>query len=186
MCGRFNVTSKLVPMVSDVFGIPFKVISNTNFSPSQIASTITAAEQGYQQINASWGIKPNWSKKLIINAQSETVAIKPTFKQSFQHQRCLVPCNGWFEWRTEAGKKVKYYFEHADKKPLYMAGILFKGDLSELVTLTTKPNKTCAEYHKRMPVLIEPENIEYWFNADVNKLEPLFNNVNEEMINVKT
>ena len=185
MCGRFNVVDKIAPMVSDLFKTQFSVNTNTNFSPSQLASTITGSEQGYQQVNAHWGIKPNWSKKIIINAQSETVATKPTFKRAFQHQRCLVPCNGWYELKTEAGKKVKYFFEHVDKVPLYMAGILFQHEMTELVTLTTQPNDKCALYHKRMPVLILTENIDYWFNSSIEQLGPLMNYVSEEVINVQ-
>jgi len=185
MCGRFSVLNDIAPVVSDLFQSHFDVATNTNFSPSQNAATITTAEHGYQQINANWGIKPNWSKRLIINAQSETVAIKPTFKQAFQHQRCLIPCNGWFEWRNEDGSKRKYFFEHADKLPLYMAGILFQGEMTELVTLTTSPNDKCAQYHKRMPVLILPEHTEYWFNSPTEQLAPLFTPVSEEMINIE-
>ena len=78
MCGRFDVSNKISPIVSELFNTPYNVSSNNNFSPSQIAATITTANQGYQQINAAWGIKPSWSKKLLINAQSETIATKQT------------------------------------------------------------------------------------------------------------
>ena len=63
MCGRFSVIDRIAPIVSNVFSTPFTVKGNTNFSPSQSAATITTAQSGYQQINAAWGIKPNWSKK---------------------------------------------------------------------------------------------------------------------------
>ena len=184
MCGRFSVVDKIAPIFSNLFDTHFEVMTNSNFSPSEFAATITTAESGYQQINAAWGIKPNWSKKLIINAQSETVQTKSTFKQAFQHQRCLVPCNGWYEWRTEEGKKVKYLFEHADRMPLYMAGILFKHEMTELVTLTTTPNTKCSAYHKRMPVLISPEHTMDWFNLNSAQVAPLFRYVNDEMINI--
>ncbi len=118
MCGRFSVDKGLTPIVSELFNTPFNVDSNSNLSPSQSVATIIKSNSNFSQVNALWGIKPNWSKKLIINAQSETVSSKPTFKQAFQHQRCLVPCNGWYEWRTEEGKKVKYLFEHANKMPV--------------------------------------------------------------------
>jgi len=184
MCGRFSVSDKISPIVSELFNTSFSVESNDNFSPSQVAATITTSNKGYQQINAHWGIKPAWSKRLLINAQSETVTTKQTFKQAFQHQRCLVPCNGWYEWRTEDGKKVKYYFNHHDKEPLYMAGILFKHEITELITLTTTPNQKCAEYHKRMPVFILPQHKDYWFSSTVDQLAPLMKAIPEQMINV--
>lgn len=185
MCGRFSVSDKINPIVSELFNTPFNTSSNENLSPSQVVATITTAQQGYQQINAAWGIKPNWSKRLLINAQSETVATKHTFRQAFQQQRCLVPCNGWYEWRTEDGKKVKYYFDHADKKPLYMASILFKHEVTELVTLTTAPNSHCGQYHKRMPVLILPENKDYWFCSSTEQLAPLMYCVDDDLINIQ-
>ncbi len=61
-------------------------------------------------MDLSWGIKPSWAKRIIINAQAETVSIKPTFTHSFEKHRVIVPCSGWYEWREEQGKKVKYLF----------------------------------------------------------------------------
>jgi len=185
MCGRFSVNKTLTPIVSKLFNTSFNVESNFNLSPSQSVSTIIKDNSSYSQVNALWGIKPNWSKKLIINAQSETVATKPTFKQAFQSQRCLVPCNGWFEWRTEEGKKVKYLFEHANEMPLYMAGILFQHEHTELVTLTTKPNDKCGQYHKRMPALVLARDKDDWFNASPQELEPLLQHVEDRVIHVQ-
>jgi len=62
MCGRFNVLDKIAPVVSNLFDPPFKVASNNNFSLSQVAATITTAPSSFLQVNAAWGIKPNWSK----------------------------------------------------------------------------------------------------------------------------
>ena len=101
MCGRFSVNKALTPIVSELFNTDYSVETNANLSPSQSVATMVKSGSNYQQVNALWGIKPSWSKKLIINAQAESVATKPTFRQAFQSQRCLVPCNGWFEWRTE-------------------------------------------------------------------------------------
>ena len=90
--------------MSELFNTHFVVEMNTNASPSQSIATIIGNSSKYQQVNALCDIKSKWSKKLIINAQAETVASKPTFKEAFQTQRCLVPCNGWFEWKDENGK----------------------------------------------------------------------------------
>lgn len=185
MCGRFSVDKALTPIVSELFNTHYSVETNANLSPSQSVATIVNSGSHYQQVDALWGIKPSWSKKLIINAQAETVATKPTFKQAFQTQRCLVPCNGWFEWRDEEGKKVKYFFEHANKMPLYMAGILFEHEHTELVTLTTEPNRTCAQYHQRMPALVLARDKELWFNSPSQQLEPLLQHLDERVIHVK-
>lgn len=185
MCGRFSVDSRANKIVSNLFSTRFEAETNADLRPTQNVSTIIKLNT-YQQMEAQWGIKPNWSKKLIINAQSETARTKPTFKQAFQYQRCLVPCNGWFEWKTENGKKVKYFFEHADKSPLYMAGILFQHEVTELVTMTTTPNATCAQYHKRMPVFVEDNQVDYWFEAEPDALTPLCEPLNENTISIST
>lgn len=184
MCGRFSVQGNMSPQVSEAFNMPFSTETNSNLSPSQQVATITKKSSGFKQTDSVWGIKPDWSNKLLINAQAETAATKSTFKQAFAFQRCLVPCNGWFEWRTESGKKVKYFFEHANKLPLYMAGILFKKEHTELVTLTTTPNPKCAQYHQRMPVLVYPENTHNWFSATTEELSPLLLPVHEDIIKV--
>lgn len=185
MCGRFSINKAISPIVSELFHTHFNAETNTNLSPSQSVSTLIKSNSNYSQVNALWGIKPSWSKKLIINAQAETVATKPTFKQAFQNQRCLVPCNGWFEWRTEEGKKVKYLFEHANKMPLYMAGILFQHEYTELVTLTTQPNDKCGQYHKRMPALVLAKDKDYWFNSPPQELESLLQHVEDRVIRVE-
>ena len=94
-------------------------------------STITSINRNYQQLGTSWGIQPSWSKRLLINAQSETVAQKPTFRSAFNSNRCLVPCSGWYEWRAEEGKKVKYFFSLSDNQPIYMAGITYHGEIPQ-------------------------------------------------------
>lgn len=183
MCGRFSVKDSMNKVVSDLFNVHFEAKTNTDLCPSQTVSAIIKKEQ-FNQVNVSWGIKPSWSKKLLINAQSETVNNKPTFKNAFRNHRCLIPCNGWYEWRMEEGKKVKYYFEHADKEPLYMAGILFPSEQKELVTLTTSLNPKCSEYHKRMPAIVLPENVDYWFGSNTKHLQPVMLPVHEDLISI--
>lgn len=185
MCGRMNVINDpLCQIVSDTLGIKFWADANDDLCPSQKTSTITTINGFYQQQDTNWGIQPSWSKRLLINAQSETVAEKPTFKYAFNNSRCLVPCSGWYEWRIEGDKKVKYLFTLADNQPIYMAGITYQSEFPQLVTLTTSPNEKCKLYHKRMPVLILPENINYWFNAATEHLPPVMQAVHNDMINV--
>ncbi|GLX80502.1 DUF159 family protein [Thalassotalea insulae] len=184
MCGRLNVIDDpLTKIVSDILGIKFSTSSNNNLCPTQQVSTV-AKENGYFQVNATWGIKPDWSKSLLINAQSETVHKKSTFKNSFLNHRCLVPCSGWYEWRLESGKKVKYLFEHSDNQPLFMGGILYHPHAPQLVTLTVRPNEKCSQYHHRMPLLIEPDNFDYWFHSTPEELIPLMCAVDDDLVNV--
>ena len=77
-----NIDTKLCSVISDVFSINFTTPTNDNLSPSQTVSTIINNGGRTQQLNAEWGLKPNWSKRLLINAQSETVLTKPKFKDA--------------------------------------------------------------------------------------------------------
>lgn len=185
MCGRLNIIDDpLCQLVSDTLGISFSTKSNNDLRPSEEISAITSDGVSYEQIQTHWGIKPQWSKKLLINAQSETVVSKPTFKHAFEFNRCVVPCSGWYEWRTENNKKTKYYFTHNLQQPLYMAGVWYPEDSGKLVTLTTLPNKKCAQYHKRMPVFILPDDLPYWFGSSYDKIQPLFSAIDSSLVKV--
>lgn len=176
MCGRLNVIDDpLVQWIADVLGITFTTQTNRDLRPTQQVETIAATGPAARQLTTTWGIKPTWAKKLLINAQAETVAEKPTFRQAFKAQRCIVPCTGWYEWRDEGGsRKQRYAFSHEDGTPCLMAGIWFGQPASaELVTLTTEPTAPCAEIHHRMPLLIQPEQVDLWLNASAAAVEPI-------------
>ena len=186
MCGRFSVIDDpLAKQVSDMLGIQFSTKTNTDLRPTQDVATISLLENCIQQQNTIWGIKPSWSKKLLINAQAETVVTKKTFKKAFTERRCVVPCSGWYEWKDEGGpRKQKYLFEHAYGEPLYMAGIWYPHEHNELVTLTINPNEKCAAIHSRMPLFIQTQEIERWLQAEVDGVMPLLVPVDEGMIKI--
>jgi len=176
MCGRINIYGEpLSKAVSSALQIDFKAPTNRDLCPTQTASTVTF-NNGMCQLDTTWGIKPSWSKKLLINAQSETVADKPTFKRAFTENRCVVPCSGWYEWSNIAGEgKQKYLFDNESASPLYMAGIYYSQLEAppELVTLTTRPTALCLQYHHRMPLLIPETAIEDWLRLPVDRLGEL-------------
>ncbi|REL28599.1 SOS response-associated peptidase [Thalassotalea euphylliae] len=186
MCGRLNIIDDpIAQFINDVLGIEFNLETNPDLRPSEDIAAIICPGGQFQQLNATWGIQPEWSNRLLINAQAETVNTKPTFKAAFGHSRCLVPCSGWYEWKAENGKKEKYAFTHANKQPFLMAGILYDLAAPKLVTLTTSPNEKCGEIHQRMPVLIQPAHIDYWFNAQPDELSPLMDAINDDHISIK-
>jgi len=184
MCGRMIIDTKLGSVVSEFFGFNFTALTNDNLSPGQVVSTVIKNEGGFQQLNADWGIKRSWSKRLLINAQSETVTQKPTFSNAIKANRCLIPCSGWYEWRTENGKKQKYLFSNSNDEPFLMAAVWYQTPTPQLVTLTTAPNEKCAQYHKRMPVLVLPQNSEFWFQSRAEQLFPLFEAIDESNISI--
>lgn len=167
MCGRMDIDEGPVrEWVEDTLNIELDLHTNHDLRPTQTVAVIGGDRH---QINTTWGIQPAWAKKLLINAQGETVAEKKTFKQAFAERRCVVPCSGWYEWRDEGGsRKQKYHFAAADGNPLLMGGILFPGEEgTRLVTLTIDPNQECAPYHNRMPQFVAPEHLEQWFSGSV-------------------
>lgn len=178
MCGCIQVsnTASMNSLIQQL-GLPSHPQENLNLRPSQKVMAITQNGDLLEQSQMTWGIKPSWSKKLIINAQSETAAHKKTFAQAFKTQRCLIPCTGWYEWRDEGGaKKQKYVFDHPAGESYLMAGLWFnyagvKGEgLKQLVTLTTQADEACAQIHGRMPLIIPTEDIQFWLN-DKNQTE---------------
>ena len=176
MCGRLNITDDpLTKMVSEALGIKFQTDTNHDLCPTQRVSTV-ACNGALHQLETTWGIKPQWSKKLLVNAQAETVATKPTFKKAFTEHRCVVPCSGWYEWSSFSGDgKKKYLFESDEDRPVYMAGIYYPilGQMPELVTLTTKPNEVCARYHHRMPLLIPEKAVEDYLRLPADMIAAL-------------
>ncbi len=165
MCGRLNVISEpLCRIVSEQLGIRFKAQTNTDLRPAQIVSTVGIQHGELKQLDLPWGIQPDWANQLIINAKAETVAVKATFANAFEFNRVIVPCSGWYEWREENGKKVKYLFSLNESEVLYMAGIALESG-KELVTLTTNANKQCSEFHHRMPLLIPNDEVLNWISG---------------------
>lgn len=187
MCGRFTVKGKkLSEQVSEELGCDFEADANEDLCPTQQVETLISSEGKLQQLSTTWGIHPQWSNKLLINAKAETVTGKSTFRQAFTHRRCVVPCSGWFEWRNEGGsRKRKYFFRQEYESALYMAGFWYPGadtHLPQLMTMTTAPTATCAEYHHRMPLLIQAEHIHYWLNAKPDELQPLLTSPDEAIL----
>ncbi|WED23527.1 SOS response-associated peptidase [Vibrio sp. JC009] len=171
MCGRLNITDDpFSRLVSEIAGVQFSAVPNNDLRPTENISVIGGLNHALVQQELSWGIKPDWAKRIIINAQAETVAVKPTFKAAFHNSRVIVPCSGWYEWKGEKGNKQKYLFANPDERPLFMAGIAL-GD--KLVTLTTSPNPQYEEYHHRMPLLLPDDVLELWVFGDATKISSL-------------
>jgi len=134
-----------------------------------------------------WGLWPSWVKDprnftLLINARAETVSEKPAFKNAIRRRRCLVPADGYYEWKsTEQGKRP-YFIYRRDRRPLAFAGVAEtwigpNGEEADTAAILTAPaSADLAALHPRVPVTIEPENFELWLdcrNHDVEEVRPL-------------
>ncbi|USD40185.1 SOS response-associated peptidase family protein [Vibrio sp. SCSIO 43135] len=167
MCGRLNIIDDpLTRLVSQIAGIRFTTKSNSNLCPTDSVSVLATAQGRITQRTLSWGIKPHWAQRLIINAQAETAAIKPTFKPAIHQNRVIIPCSGWYEWTGEKNHKEKYLFRVDDSHLTLMAGIALG---KHLVTLTTQANERYRQYHHRMPLLVQEEDVFDWLGSADSK-----------------
>lgn len=121
-----------------------------------------------------WGLAPPWSGDLRggarrINARSETVHEKPAYRSAFRRRRCVVPVNGWFEWRREDGRRQPYYVTSAAGAPISLAGLWERWEagpepIETFTILTTAASPALAAVHPRQPAIIETGRLEDWLD----------------------
>lgn len=186
MCGRFSF-SPLAKIIEDRFDV--KVDNNYkpryNIAPSQQVAVISNANPG-QLSYYRWGLIPFWAKDKkignnMINAKAETVIEKPSFKNSFKRKRCLIPVDGFYEWKKIDDKlKIPYRIMMQDESLFSLAGLwdTWKDENGELLhsftILTTTPNELMAEIHSRMPVILQRKHEKLWLEEnDTEMLESL-------------
>ena len=145
--------------------LPLDLKSNSNISPgTNIPVVLDAVDRNVQMFR--WGLIPGWAKDTsvgykMINARAETIDEKPSFRVAFQRRRCLIPADGFYEWRVEDGRKFPYLFTLKNGKPFTFAGLWDTwrskegGVINSCTIITTEPNSLVAQYHDRMPVILE-------------------------------
>jgi len=192
MCGRISMEAMLRDIVRE-FGVDSKqareLQSNYNIKPTEDLYVITK-----DQINiASWGMIAPWSKTTAdalrsqskaINARSETVHEKPTFKNAFRRSRCLVPATGYYEWATELGEfkpRQPIYVSRDDGRPLAFAAIQDRwispeGESRNSVSIITREAVgELAKFHSRMPIFLPNDRWSRWLDPDLNDVETIRN-----------
>lgn len=139
---------------------------NYNVSPS---FTLVIAISGLEFIPAEWGILPPWADKAkfkgpLINARSETIWEKPSFRHLIKSKRAIIPVNGFYEWKREKGSKQAFYFKPANDPAFALAGIyqIPKDGVPQCCIITTEANKIMGPVHHRMPVLLARRSFEKW------------------------
>ena len=178
MCGRFSLTTdpnqlrKAFPWLN----IPEGPTPRYNVAPSQPVAVVP--NDGKDQLDFYlWGIIPSWAKDAkigyrMINARSETLAQKPSFRAAFRRRRCLIPADGFYEWKKNPDGKTKtpIYITLKPGKPFAFAGLWENwqspdGSLIRSCTIiTTQPNQFMSEIHNRMPVILPEETYRLWLD----------------------
>ncbi len=188
MCGRINVSDNpLVQWMFDVLGIPFTTTTNTDLRPTECISAVALINDQIRQLNGRWGIKPDWSKKLLINATFEKAVTSPFWKPAFFNRRCLVPCNGWYE-TSDRGKKTKekYAITHAENGIFLMAGIWFETqDGPKLVTFTREATEKYRQIKDRMPLIISPDDLNFWLKGKPHHIHSQIRPASDQTINIQ-
>ena len=176
MCGRFTLKRPeriKFDRIVDTFDLD-NIIPRYNIAPSQDVLAVVERDAVREIVSLQWGLIPFWSKeaKAFINARVETIEEKPTFKESFERRRCLIPADGFYEWER-AGTKLSqpYYFQMKDGAPFAFAGIWDRwktngNTITSCAIITTTPNELLSEIHHRMPVIMRPESHDLWLNEE--------------------
>jgi putative SOS response-associated peptidase YedK len=174
MCGRYTLTTS-GPRVAKLFrldatpSLPFRY----NVAPSQPVPAVRADAAGRSLALLRWGLIPSWAAdpsigNRLLNARSETVAQKAAFRAAFRQRRCLLPADGFFEWRKEGRLKQPYLFRLQGGGPFAFAGLWeqWKGPdgvtVESATVLTTGANELVRPLHERMPVILRPEDHDRW------------------------
>lgn len=176
MCGRYLLTSP-VDALAAIFGfdnLP-NLAPSWNIAPTQSAAVVRPTDAGRQLERLRWGLVPAWSKDPasgppLINARSETVRQKPSFRDAFKTGRCLVPADGFYEWSGKGAEKRAFFAK--PEGTVGFAGIAAqwrgpKGEtLESFAILTTTAEGPIAEIHHRAPVVIAPADFAAWLEDE--------------------
>jgi putative SOS response-associated peptidase YedK len=151
----------------------FSTVPRYNIAPSQEVLTIIESHGRRELSSLVWGLIPSWSKepKGFINARCETLEEKPSFSESFQNRRCLIPADGFYEWKRNGKSKQPYYFQMKNEAPFAFAGLWDRWEKEDVSIIscsiiTTTPNELLATIHDRMPVILPTESHEAWLSND--------------------
>ena len=187
MCGRYRL-SRRKQLIEEYFETENEVDwePRYNIAPSQPVGIIredpSMPERRFSL--ARWGLIPSWATDAsigfkTINARAETVAIKPAFRDALVSRRCLLPADGFFEWRRSGKAKQPFHFGMHDDSLFAFAGLWDRwrdptGTVIESCTiLTTTPNSLLADVHDRMPVILRQENYDQWLDLRVEDVKAL-------------
>lgn len=177
MCGRYAITTAPEAMrrlfgYSEMPNFPPRY----NVAPTQPIPVVRMVEGRRQFALVRWGLLPSWVKDpkaftLIINARGETVNEKPAFRNAMKRRRCLIPADGFYEWKRDGAVKRPYHIRRKDNQPFAFAGLweTWVGpngeEMDSAAIVTTVANNVLAPIHDRMPVILAPEAYEMWLDT---------------------
>src|SRR3712207_2206624 len=189
MCGRYTLATP-VEKLAEEFGFDASSVElspNYNVAPTQGVAAVLA-ENGHRRLELlRWGLIPSWADdpqigSRMINARAETAPEKPSFRRSFRERRCLIPADGFYEWKRTNGAKQPYYILMKEGRPFAFAGLWESWtdnggpEIRSCAILTTGPNALVERIHDRMPVILPPDTYDVWLDpaSERDELTALF------------
>jgi putative SOS response-associated peptidase YedK len=186
MCGRYTITRQ-EGLVEEMEAVLDPSVENSewwkprfNVAPTQDAPVVTQ-ERGVRTISMMrWGLVPFWAGKpgerppLMINARIESVDTKAMFRDALARRRCLVPADGFYEWKKLGKKKQPMYIHPADHRFFAFAGLWARaktdaGELHSFTIITGPPNELVAPIHDRMPVILDRSVWSAWLDPSLDR-----------------
>ncbi|MFQ5349664.1 MAG: SOS response-associated peptidase [Thermoanaerobaculia bacterium] len=185
MCGRYTLSTPgaAVAELLELDPTP-RLAPRYNIAPTQESAVVRLAGDRRSLAELRWGLVPYWAAEpgmgnRMINARAESAADKPAFRSSLRRRRCLVPADGFYEWRRTPDGKQPYLLRLAGGGPFAFAGLWDRwvphdGEPIESFTiLTIRPNELTAAVHDRMPVILPRRHHELWLDPEERRPERL-------------
>jgi putative SOS response-associated peptidase YedK len=179
MCGRFTLHHSADEIAARFDAESQPLEPRYNVAPTQAVTVVT--QNGVRHVaQYRWGLVPAWAPDLaignkMINARVETVAEKPAYRSAFRKRRCLIPADGFYEWKEAdnpgEGGRTPMYFHRQDKAVFALAGLWDEWrdkagtPFRSCTIITGTPNPLVAPVHDRMPIILNPENESAWLDA---------------------
>jgi len=176
MCGRFSATFSFreIKLRWNIQGDLPGFVSRYNITPSQSVPVIVRGEHGNEAKFMKWGLVPSWVPdpsigQRMINARAETLMDKPSFKRAVAERRCLIPADGFYEWRREGHCKVPMRIRLKNRQSFAFPGLWDRWvdrdtgiGLHTFTIITTRANALLRQIHHRMPVIYDQEMGQQW------------------------
>ena len=186
MCGRYTLANPDPKRLRIRFGLDEKAEiaeePRFNIAPTDPVLAVREQAEGRDLGRLRWGLVPGrWATegRPLINARAETVATQPAFAESFRERRCLVPADGFYEWRADERGKVPLWFHRPDDELFAVAGVWAEyrprgGDpVTSCAIVTCAPNELMRPIHDRMPVILDPAAEAAWLDPGAGEDELL-------------
>jgi putative SOS response-associated peptidase YedK len=190
MCGRFTLRTPAGVLIQQfrLQSVP-DLSPRYNIAPTQPAPVVrmNAGSGERELVLLRWGLVPSWAKdpsigNRLINARSETIASKPSFRSAFRRRRCLVIADGYYEWKKLGSRKQPYYIRRQDEQPMGLAGLWEHWSspteeeadhIQSCTIITTQANDLTRDVHDRMPVILSSDDHDMWLDPELEDRDRL-------------